>query len=238
MPASIDDVVGADARALDLQVAADARPEVGDPVAVLERRVAGRIAGAGRAAQHRDQVLVVGAVELVRVGERAGLAAVVRDPVLRRTLGRASAARLRRPARCRGPGMITTRSLLPDCVHGGLDRVEAAALEEPAVEVQQRAAFGGADRLARLRGAQDVAGGLGVCDRPLQRASASRAGRRRASCLRFGRAADASERAVGTCAAGARRAPSSPAPGRASRRRARRARTPARRSADSRSARW
>ena len=34
------DVVGRDARALDLEVAADARPEVGDPVPVLERRVA------------------------------------------------------------------------------------------------------------------------------------------------------------------------------------------------------
>ena len=64
------DVVGRDARPLDLEVAANARPEVGDPVPVLERRVR-RVGVARLAAQHRDQVLVVGAVELPLVGERA-----------------------------------------------------------------------------------------------------------------------------------------------------------------------
>ena len=69
-PASIDDVVGAHARALDLEVAADAAAEVGDPVAVPARRLAERFP-ARPAAHHRDQVLVVGAVELVLVGDRA-----------------------------------------------------------------------------------------------------------------------------------------------------------------------
>ena len=41
-----DDVVGADARALELDVAADAGPDVGDPVAVVERRLRRR-AGPG-----------------------------------------------------------------------------------------------------------------------------------------------------------------------------------------------
>src|SRR6476469_7322501 len=39
--------------------------------------------GCGGAAEHGDQVLVVGAVELVRVGDRSRLAAVVGDLVLR-----------------------------------------------------------------------------------------------------------------------------------------------------------
>ena len=75
-------VVGGDAGALDLQVAADARPEVGDAVAVFQRRLRRR-GGAGRAAEDRDQVLVVGAVILVLVGDRARFAPVVDDLVLR-----------------------------------------------------------------------------------------------------------------------------------------------------------
>jgi len=94
-----DDVVGADARALDLQVAADARAEVGDPVAVLERRV-GVLAGPLAAPDHGDQVRVVGAVDLVGVRQRTGVAGVRVRLVL--VAGRVvGGLRARRRARCR-----------------------------------------------------------------------------------------------------------------------------------------
>jgi hypothetical protein len=75
------DVVGAHAGALELEVAADARPRARYSVAVLARRVR-HLALADPAADHGDEVRVVGAVDLVGVGERARVTGVRVDLVL------------------------------------------------------------------------------------------------------------------------------------------------------------
>src|SRR5215211_6218961 len=67
--------------ALQLHVAANARPEVRDPVPV-DARLLGIAAPAGPPANDRHQVLGVGAVVLVRVGQCGRLTPVVQDLVL------------------------------------------------------------------------------------------------------------------------------------------------------------
>jgi hypothetical protein len=58
-------IVGAHARSFDLQVAANAGSAAGNPVSIGQRRL--RILSTDRPANHGDQILVVGAVDLVGV---------------------------------------------------------------------------------------------------------------------------------------------------------------------------
>ena len=160
-PAGVDHhVVRADSRALDLEVAADARPEVGDPVPVLQRRLRVR-SRPERTAHHRDQVLIVRALELVGVGHGAGLVlAVAVLPVVDLLEARA----LRVVGRL-GPGLLL--GVDPGHDHHAvvvargrdrvLDRAELAARLQPLVEGEELATLLRADVTRTLGGAQLVA---------------------------------------------------------------------------------
>ncbi len=135
-----DDVVGTDARALELQVAADAGTGVRDAVPVDERRVGHRV-GAHVPADHRDQVGVIGAVELVLVRERARVTAVGVGLVL--GAGRVE-GRLRRrrrlgvDARHHHDAVVVVRG-----GHGGLDLAVVALREQLLVDRTKVRGLGG-----------------------------------------------------------------------------------------------
>ena len=139
-------------RPLDLKVAADARPEVDlrDPVAVQLRRR--RRAGAKRASQHLDQVLVVRAAELVAVGEPDGAATpevgVGQVLLALRVVRRLGARRrLRVDARHDHDAVVVVGG-----VDRFLDRMEPAALGQLPVDARQPARGAEAQLPPRLRG--------------------------------------------------------------------------------------
>ncbi len=177
-PPGVDDhVVGAHARALDLEVAADAAAEVGDPAPVLERRlrVGARPDGPS---DHRDQVLVVGAVELVGVGDRPGLAAVVGDLVLvaARIVGRGgSRPGLGVDARHDDDAVVVAR-----CGHRGLDLVVVALAPQAEVDRRQPCRLEPSEPALVVR-ADLIAAEAARAGSSAQAASASRTGRRRGS---------------------------------------------------------
>src|SRR5439155_15560258 len=128
-PGVDDDVVRRRPRALDLQVAADAAPQVRDPVRIgpAERRGRRILTGAERAPDHRDERLRVRAVVLVLVRQPA--AAVLRGrPVLvalLRECGHRARLRLAVDARHDHDAVVVARG-----GDGGLDLVIATAREE------------------------------------------------------------------------------------------------------------
>ena len=146
--------VGRSARALDLKVAADAWPRIRDHVPVdtgwlRHRRVR------QRPSQDRDQVLIVRALDLVCVGDRARLALVVGDlqAGARRIVGR-----LRPRLRL---GVEAGQDLDPVVVVGGgdrgLDRGVAAVPEQLDVEAAELLGLLLLDLDGRLRLAELVA---------------------------------------------------------------------------------
>ena len=125
---------------------------------------------AGLAPDHRDQVLVVGAVVLVFVGDRTSFAPVVDDLVLRAggIVGRSFTRFLLRVE----PGHDHDAVVVARCGDRVLDRAVGAFGLQLLVESFQRVPFLAGDRLARLARAQEVASGLGFFDRlvePLHR---------------------------------------------------------------------
>ena len=199
-PGVDDDVVGAHARALELEVAAQAGPVVGDAVAVVERRLRRR--RPGLAADDRDQLLVVGASRDVAVGVRAGLALVVYllEPVAFRVVGRLRARRrLGVGARHHHHAVVVVRRR-----DRGLDLVELALVLELAVDPLQALALL-LGEVAVVVGADVVA----VLDRVLYRrleqlhrvrlADDARLARSSAAFFLCFLTAEASERTVGTC---------------------------------------
>ena len=138
-----DDVVSADARALELHVAADALTQVRDAVPIDERRH-DRLGGVGSATDDGHQVGVVGAVDLVVVREGAGIATVVDGAVLVARLvegGLAARRGLAVEAGHHNHAVVVAR-----VGHGRLDLVVVAELEELTVDPQQLAGLLAAER--------------------------------------------------------------------------------------------
>lgn len=153
-----DDVVGAHTRPLDLQVAADAWPRVRDPVAVDGRRLRD-LDVCYRPADHRDQVLVVGAGGLVLVGERPGRSVIVGlDQVRTGGIVSGGSTRLRLGVEARHDDYPVVVVCVVD---SSLDRAVPAPSEELHVEGSESVSFHLAERDRWLRGPELVS----VCPR-------------------------------------------------------------------------
>ena len=161
-------VLGLRARALDLDVAADAGALVRDAPAVLTRRERNRLVRE-RASLEVDQVLVVRAVHLVPVGR--GALTVVRLLLVLRALRvvRRLRARLRLEVLA---GHDHDAVVVARLLDRRLDALELAAAVEGAVEPLELACLPGRELLGPLRGAQDgalLARGVDRADRLPQR---------------------------------------------------------------------
>ena len=159
---SVDDHVRRrDPTALELEVAADARSEIRDPLTIRQRRLRRRL-GRNLAALDVDQVLVVRAGDLVAVAGRLRPASVaLSEPRAARIVERLLArGRLGVAARHDHDAVVVLRG-----EHGRLDLVEAALAGERPVLPAQRARPLLRQVELRLAGADPVALSPRVGDR-------------------------------------------------------------------------